>query len=144
VVKVVHGTRSDPRILVPSNLSQRRIQGVLKFPLLSRPPFDFLFHATHIYGHTEMKTTIEIPDSLFYRAKMASAQRGTTLKRLVIDGLEKELAEPLSPGPVQLSPEQEEIFEICDMGYPVLKKRPVPPPDEYLRRIEELREELGV
>jgi len=91
-----------------------------------------------------MKTTIEIPDALFHRAKVASAHRRTTLKQLVIDGLEKELAETRPTGPVELTPEQAEVFEICEAGFPVLKKRPVPPPDEFLRRIDELREELGV
>ena len=91
-----------------------------------------------------MKTTVEIPDALFHRAKMAGAQRKTTLKQLIINGLEKELAEKEKPIPVELTPEQAEIFEIDEMGVPVLKKRPVPPPGEFLARIEELREELGV
>lgn len=91
-----------------------------------------------------MKTTIEIPDALFHRAKVASAQRKTTLKQLVIDGLEKALSEPPKPAPIQLTPEQAKIFDIDERGVPVLKKRPVPPPDEFLARIRELREELGV
>jgi hypothetical protein len=35
-----------------------------------------------------MKTTIELPDDLFYRAKVAAAQRKTTLKALVRAGLD--------------------------------------------------------
>ena len=96
----------------------------------------------HIYGHT-MKTTIEIPDALFHRAKVASAHRKTTLKQLVIDGLEKALEDPPKPKPIELTPEQAEIFEICEMGFPVLKKRPVPPPDEFLAQIRKIRDELG-
>ena len=34
-----------------------------------------------------MKTTIELPDPLFRRAKIVAAQRGTTLRGLVIKGL---------------------------------------------------------
>jgi CRP-like cAMP-binding protein len=34
-----------------------------------------------------MKTTIDLPDSLFHRAKIAAAERRTTLKDLVIAGL---------------------------------------------------------
>jgi signal transduction histidine kinase len=36
-----------------------------------------------------MKTTIDLPEDLLHRAKVAAAQRRTTLKELVIEGLEK-------------------------------------------------------
>ena len=88
-----------------------------------------------------MKTTVEIPDSLFHRAKVASAQRRTTLKQLVIDGLEKELAETPPPKPVELTPDQAEVLELDEFGVPVLKVRPVPPPDEFFRRIKEIAED---
>lgn len=35
-----------------------------------------------------MKTTIDVPDDLLHRAKIAAAQRKTTLKNLVLQGLE--------------------------------------------------------
>jgi ribosomal protein L1 len=35
-----------------------------------------------------MKTTIDLPDGLLHRAKIAAAQRRTTLKELVMAGLE--------------------------------------------------------
>jgi hypothetical protein len=35
-----------------------------------------------------MKTTIDLPDDVFYRAKLVAAQRRTTLKALFISGLE--------------------------------------------------------
>ena len=41
-----------------------------------------------------MKTTLEMPDGLFRRAKSTAAQRGQSLKQLVTTALEKELAEP--------------------------------------------------
>jgi hypothetical protein len=41
-----------------------------------------------------MKTTIELPDAIFERTKIAVAQRRTTLKNLVIEGLERVLADP--------------------------------------------------
>ena len=34
-----------------------------------------------------MRTTIDIPDDLFRRCKIAAARRGTTLKRLVTEAL---------------------------------------------------------
>ncbi|MFZ4775456.1 MAG: hypothetical protein ACOYM3_08850 [Terrimicrobiaceae bacterium] len=40
-----------------------------------------------------MKTTIDMPDAIFERTKIAAAQRRTTIKRLVIEGLERVLAE---------------------------------------------------
>ena len=39
-----------------------------------------------------MKTTIEIPDRLFRRAKARAAERGQTLKQLVADALQEKLA----------------------------------------------------
>jgi hypothetical protein len=35
-----------------------------------------------------MKTTIDLPDEILHRAKIVAAQRRTTLKELVIRGLE--------------------------------------------------------
>lgn len=35
-----------------------------------------------------MKTTIDLPDPIFKRTKIAAAQRGTSIKNLVIEGLE--------------------------------------------------------
>jgi hypothetical protein len=39
-----------------------------------------------------MRTTIEIPDDLFRRAKATAALRGSTLKDLVVRALEREFA----------------------------------------------------
>lgn len=44
-----------------------------------------------------MKTTLEMPDELFRRAKAMAAQRGQSLKQLVTAALERELAGP-APG----------------------------------------------
>ena len=44
-----------------------------------------------------MKTTLEMPNELFRRAKATAAQRGQSLKQLVTGALERELAEPV-PG----------------------------------------------
>jgi hypothetical protein len=38
-----------------------------------------------------MRTSIDIPDELFRRTKVAAASRGTTLKAVVIEALEREL-----------------------------------------------------
>jgi hypothetical protein len=46
-----------------------------------------------------MKTTIDLPESILHRAKVAAAQRKTTLKDLVVSGLEMALRS--GPDPAQ-------------------------------------------
>jgi hypothetical protein len=52
-----------------------------------------------------MKTTIDLPDSLLERTKIAAARRRTTIKNLVIEGLEAVLREesPAAPPPDALA-----------------------------------------
>ncbi len=38
-----------------------------------------------------MKTTIDIPDSLYKKAKILAIERGQTLKQVVLDSLEREM-----------------------------------------------------
>ena len=45
-----------------------------------------------------MKTTIDLPDSILERTKIAAARRRTTIKNLVIEGLEAVLRED-APAP---------------------------------------------
>jgi hypothetical protein len=44
-----------------------------------------------------MRTTLDLPDGLVKRAKIAAVRRGTTLRQLVGTALERELREP-EPG----------------------------------------------
>jgi hypothetical protein len=44
-----------------------------------------------------MKTTIEIPDSLFRQAKARAAERGIPLRQFVRNGIEKELQSNNNP-----------------------------------------------
>jgi hypothetical protein len=46
-----------------------------------------------------MKTTIDLPDSIMERTKIAAARRRTTIKNLVIEGLEAVLREDAPPSP---------------------------------------------
>ena len=41
-----------------------------------------------------MKTTIDIPDTLYKKAKILAIERGQTLKQIVLTSLEKELEPP--------------------------------------------------
>jgi hypothetical protein len=45
-----------------------------------------------------VKTTVEIPDPLFRRAKSRAAERGQTLKQLVTDALREKLANDSGAG----------------------------------------------
>jgi hypothetical protein len=48
---------------------------------------------SHKYGNMgAMKTTIEIPDPLFRKAKSRAAERGQTLKEFVTEALQAKLA----------------------------------------------------
>ncbi len=40
-----------------------------------------------------MKTTVDLPDDILERTKIAAAKRRTSLKKLIIEGLEKVLQE---------------------------------------------------
>ncbi len=51
----------------------------------------------HIYSH--MKTTIELPDAILERTKVAAARRRTSKKNLVIQGLEMVLQNEVAPAP---------------------------------------------
>jgi hypothetical protein len=46
-----------------------------------------------------MKTTVDLPDPILERAKIAAAKRRTTLKKLIIEGLESVLREDISANP---------------------------------------------
>jgi hypothetical protein len=39
-----------------------------------------------------MRTTLELPDDILRRAKIEAVQRGSTLRQLVIDALQREMA----------------------------------------------------
>jgi hypothetical protein len=41
-----------------------------------------------------MRTTVDLPDSLFERAKRTAAKRGITLRRLVEDAVRRYVTEP--------------------------------------------------
>ena len=45
-----------------------------------------------------MKTTLEIPDAIFRRAKSASAERGVPLREFVTEAVKEKLAAQAQPG----------------------------------------------
>jgi hypothetical protein len=46
-----------------------------------------------------MKTTVDLPDGLLERTKIAAVRRRTSIKRLIIEGLEVVLREESPAGP---------------------------------------------
>jgi hypothetical protein len=100
---------------------------------------------THIYGH--MKTTIELPDTLFRNAKVLAARRGTSMRELVIEGLRRVVenkGEPALTGFV-LTQQEAQIATIGANGLPVLKRsagaRKPTVTGEFVNRI---RDELSI
>ena len=88
-----------------------------------------------------MKTTVDLPDSLYRRAKIRAAERGTTLRALLLESLETHLLGPQTPS-AELP--QRNRFRTDERGWPVLRRsdgdtRVIT--DEFIDR---LREEEGV
>lgn len=44
-----------------------------------------------------MRTTLDLPDDILRRAKIAAVERGSTLRQLVIDALQREMTGPERP-----------------------------------------------
>ncbi len=57
-----------------------------------------------------MKTTIEIPDDVAKRAKISAAQRGVTLRALMLQGLERVLEKE----PLKASDRASKLFAAMD------------------------------
>lgn len=99
-------------------------------------------HYTHIYTH--MKTTIELPDHLLHRAKTVAARRRTTLKNLMIEGLEHVIKPPQFRGLPSAESGTDAFLELDAHGVPVLRRPPGGSKPVNDRAINELREELGI
>ena len=87
-----------------------------------------------------MKTTIDLPDVLYRRAKIRAAERGTTLRALLTESLEAYLLEQ-TPDP-ELP--QRDRFRTDERGWPILQRfaddsRVIT--DDFINK---LREEEGV
>ena len=88
-----------------------------------------------------MKTIIDLPDGLYRRAKIRAAERGTTLRSLLMESLEVYLLEPAAPGP---EVPQRDRIRTDERGWPILQ-RPAGDmrviTDDF---IDQLRDEEGV
>jgi hypothetical protein len=91
-----------------------------------------------------MKTTIDIPDPLYRKVNMKAFEKGTSLRALMIRGLEREVEsrDIRSATPPRLSREERGVYLVNEIGFVVLKRRqPEPVAD---RLIEALREQEGI
>jgi hypothetical protein len=94
-----------------------------------------------------MKTTIELPDPLFRRAKVLAAQRGTTLRNLVIEGLQHVTGTGTTAGGTSfaLTPEESAVALIGPHGLPALKRQAGARKVKVTRAlVDRLRNELAV
>ena len=85
-----------------------------------------------------MKTTVDIPDPLYRRAKIRAAEEGTTLRALLINSLAEALVRPASNA--EALPDRER-FEVDEQGWPVLERAPGDTTvitDELVNRLREL------
>ncbi len=48
-----------------------------------------------------MKTTVDLPDAVFRKAKATAAERGISLKRFITEAVENRLANPATGTPVK-------------------------------------------
>lgn len=69
-----------------------------------------------------MKTTIELPDALLRKAKIAAARRNTSLKSLLVEGLQHVLGAPAAANPSNPN-QRPEFFDTDEYGVPVIKRR---------------------
>ena len=84
-----------------------------------------------------MKTTIDIPDALFRKAKIRAAQNSVSLKSFVVSALEKELS-PFISNDLKNTP----AYVLNEHGFPVLAGRDgVVVTDDLIKQI---REEEGI
>lgn len=91
-----------------------------------------------------MKTTIEIPEPLYRRAKIRAVERGESLKDLFLSALQRELAEE-DKTPVK-SPELDrpDLYTLNAQGFAVLKRKPNTTNVVTNAWINKMREEMGI
>jgi hypothetical protein len=93
-----------------------------------------------------MKTTIELPDPLFRRAKILAARRGTTLRELVVEGLQHVTTSGPAPAAATvLTAEESAVATMSAHGLPVLR-RPAGAPRKKVTRalVDRIRDELSL
>jgi len=88
-----------------------------------------------------MKTTIDLPDALLRRAKVTAARRQTSLKNLVVEGLQRVLSSSTGGEGSSVEVADKKFFEVDSYGVPVIKPRGATVTDAL---INEIREKEGI
>ncbi len=93
-----------------------------------------------------MKTTIDLPDALYRRLKIRAAESGVTIRRLVVQGIERELGGGTDTTThVSYEERDEERHSFVDEhGWPVLKRSVDDRTVITNELVNRLREEEGV
>lgn len=90
-----------------------------------------------IYIH--MKTSIDFPDALYRRAKICAAEKGESIRDLLIRALDKELSgTKIMEQPAVDDP----LFTVNTFGFPVLRDRSEGLVNEEI--INQIREDEGI
>ena len=85
-----------------------------------------------------MKTTIDLPDALLLQAKVAAARRRTTLKKLVVEGLEHVIhSAPVFKQKPPIALDSNPLFDMDAYGVTVLKSRGVSVTEELIAKMRE-------
>lgn len=86
-----------------------------------------------------MKATINIPDELFRKAKIAAAEQGKTFREIICDAL----AQSLGVSESETKSDKTHHFRVDELGFvvydPPFDRKPVS--DDFVNR---LREKLGI
>lgn len=97
-----------------------------------------------LWFYTIVKTTLDIPDPLYRRAKMRAFAQGTTLKDVLLRGLQREVdGEPAAAPAPLLTRAEQATYTVNDLGFVVLK-RPAGARVVTDDQINRLREQEGV
>ncbi len=76
-----------------------------------------------------MKTTVELPDDLFLRAKEIALSRRVSFKELLTHAIKREIGSTES--------EAQDDFEVDDLGIPLMKRRRKQVTSEFVAKLLE-------
>lgn len=91
-----------------------------------------------------MKTTIEIPEPLYRRAKIRAVERGESLKDLFLSALQRELAEEDKTPAKSPELDRPDLYTLNAHGFAVLKRKPNTTNVVTNAWINKMREEMGI
>ena len=76
-----------------------------------------------LWYYASMRTTIDIPDTLYRQAKIEAFERGTSLRALMINSLRREIEGGREPAvePALLR-EERAVYDTDELGFVVLKR----------------------